>query len=275
MSSPCLRFDSIRDLLAEVDDSRRHSVPISAKEIESIMHHLTSHVDTNDCRSGGWVTISEYERVTFMKAKDAATGVMKTRLKLQIPQIPPQVLFYCVKDPLVRASFDSHYRRFEVSRIHDDDLDVVISELKAPVGIANREFVEWRRHHLPAFPQQKDSVVYGIALRSCEDTECSAEVGPALKHKVQRAETWLSGYVFRWWLDENNAILGSEVIVHTHVDPRGKIPKALVNSAAVLNPTKWVSGLTSVATSICNEKNISVGMTDQEIESVLSIRSWK
>lgn len=269
MSHLVSKFHSIEDMLAEENYLRRHNVPISTEEIESMIRYSFSTINFKFADETSYDLNGS--QLQFIRMSAGQKDLVRTRLRIRVPNVPPQVLFYCVKDPTTRLSFDKTYRRFELSRKVDDFLDILISEVSAPLGISNREFVEWRRIRLPDIGERRERLIYAVQLRSCSESQCSNEIGPS-SHNVQRAETWISGYIFKWWFDENMGILGSEVLVLSQVDPCGRLPRGLVQSSTFLDPRKWVNRLVDCAAKCCATRGICMSKTDRDIEAVLSLR---
>ena len=264
---------SIECVLKIQEDGIRHSQQISREEIESMVVYVHETKKYTPADSRGWDCVIDSPEFNFIKRIDDATNLVRTRSWIKIPRVPPQVLFHILRDPKERVSFDKYYRRFEVSRTVSSELDVLISEVDAPIGVSNREFVEWRRILVPEGPgiSRKDAV-YAIQLRSCDDAECSQSILPRSK-RLERAETWLSGYVMSWWLDpETNEALGSEILVMSQIDMRGLLPQLFVNMVgAVSAPTKWCRSLIDASQKFCKSSGIHSDMTDEEIEEKLKI----
>lgn len=267
------RFMTVRDMLAEANDSVRHKSPISPEELESMVDFVLDTRALTAKSNPEWSFQVSSSNLNFIKQIDESTGVLRSRSWIKVDDVPPQVLFYCLYDPTTRMAFDKFYDRFQVSRRVEPGLDVLISEIDTPMGLSNREFLEWRRCRLPDLsrpPASRSSIQYVIYLRSCADAECSTDIRPSTK-KVERAEVWLSGYVIQWWLDENGQPLGSELLVMSQIDSRGHIPKFLANSATSSSPSKWALSLTEAAKKLCASKNIDMKMSDAEIEKCLGV----
>ena len=192
---------TVHEMLSEGEDSVRHATPISDEELVSMIDYVLETRSYTAASNPEWTVAVDSPSVHFIKRSIKSSGTVRTRSWAKVPGVPPQALFKCVYDCALRLQFDKYFTRFEVSRSIDHVTDVVVSQLDSPVGISDREFVEWRRCFLPEL-RDKSSMVYAIELRSCDDSQCSASVRPSSK-RVERAETWLSGYVFKWWLDEN------------------------------------------------------------------------
>jgi hypothetical protein len=217
-----------------------------------------------------WAFTVNTPHFQYIYQKDEVTGLIRSRSWTKIKGVPPQVVFQILYDPDCRKSFDKYYVRFEVSRVVNEHLDILISEVGGPVGLSNREFVEWRWHSMPSGHDTSISeAVYAIYLRSCSDEECSSQVRPKVKG-VQRAETWISGYLIRWWLDEGGIPIGSELLVLSQVDSKGSVPKVLVNMVSGPSaPTKWSRSLVIAAEKFSKSRGISINMPSDEIDERL------
>lgn len=268
---PC--FLNVHDMLAERIDSERHKNPISEDEIMSMTEFVLETKAYSKQSHPNWSFPISNPSFSFIKSADDLSGVVRTRSWIRAPDIPPQALFFCIYNSEARLKFDKYYVRFEVSRVVNPLLDVLISEVRAPVGVTNREFVEWRRVLIPEVSgdaKGRNGARYAIQLRSCDDSECSEGILPASKH-VERAEVWLSGYVFTWWLDDDGKVKGSEVLVMSQVDWRGSIPKFIMNTATVDGPGKWSHSLIDAAAQVCKEKHVDLSMGDNVLEEIFGI----
>lgn len=259
----------IGDILSEGDISKRHKIPISEYEIVSMMKLVLESRSISPKTHPQWKMPVSTLTFNFVKSVDNPSGVLRSRSWIRVPNIPPQVLFYCIYDCETRRTFDKYYVRFEASRVVDACLDVLISEVRAPVGVSNREFVEWRR---TIFPEGNEGLNarYGIQLRSCDDSECSKTIGPS-KTRVERAEVWLSGYVFQWWLGDDGSVKGSEIMVMSQVDWGGSIPKLIINNASADGPSKWSKSLIAAAEQVCRDKNLNISMSNDTLQDVLGL----
>ena len=267
------RSTTITDILQLKHDRDRHNIPISREEIESMVVYVRETRGYTAISHPEWDFSITSPEFNFIRRTDNTSDLVRTRSWIKVPNVPPQVLFHLLTDPHERKAFDKYYLRFEVSRKVSTNLDVLISEVDAPIGMSNREFVEWRRTSIPVSPDvgRKDSV-YAIELRSCDDDQCSPSIRPRSRG-IERAETWLSGYVITWWLDPiSMEPLGSEILVMSQIDMRGMIPQMFVNIVGgVSAPTKWCRSLVEASTKFCKKSNIGVSMTDAEIEKKLGI----
>ena len=266
-------FLNVHDMLAERIDSVRHRNPISEDEIVSMTEFVLETRAYCKQSHPNWSYPISSPSFSFIKSADDLSGVVRTRSWMRAADIPPQALFYCIYNSEARLKFDKYFVRFEVSRVVNPLLDVLISEIRAPVGVTNREFVEWRRVLIPDVSgdeERQNGARYAIQLRSCDDSECSEVILPSSKH-VERAEVWLSGYVFKWWVDDDGKVKGSEVLVMSQVDWRGSIPKFIMNTATVDGPGKWSHSLIDAAAQVCREKQADVSMSDKVLEEIFGI----
>lgn len=264
-------FMTVHEMLAEGEDSVRHSTPISEEELLSMVEYILETRSFSEASHPEWTIAVDSPSVNFIKRPIKKSGTVRTRSWAKIAGVPPQALLKCVYDCKLRLDFDEYFVRFQVSRSIDDAMDVLVSQVDSPVGISDREFVEWRRCFLSELRDDRASLVYAIELRSCDDSQCSASVRPSPK-RVERAETWLSGYVFKWWLDENGAPRGSEVFVMSEVDLRGSLPKIFVNNAVTSGPVKWSSSLADAGRRLCASKGVKdLSKSDRELEELFGV----
>ena len=264
---------STLQVLSEPNEALRHKSPISDEEIRSVIQLILDTRRYTAQTHPLWSFLISSPTFSFIKSIDRFSCVPRTRSWIRVPNIPPQALFYCIYDCATRLRFDKYYVRFEISRRIDPSLDVLISEVHAPVGVSNREFVEWRRTYFPSIgdAEENQKSIYAIELRSCDDSECCPKVVPA-SNRVERAEVWLSGYVFQWWLGDDGLIKGSELLVMSQVDWRGAIPKFIINNVTADGPSKWSESLIEAAAQICKDKKIDISMSNELLESKLGLR---
>jgi len=261
-------FSSVHDMLQTKDTKVRHKTPLSEKEVETLIQFVESTKHLNTEQKSDWDVPVDTPLFQYICQKDKGTGLLRSRSWTRVRGVPPQVLFYLLYDPASRQSFDKYYVRFEVSRVVSNDMDILVSEVAGPIGLSNREFVEWRWHTVPSPTDNRQNGVYAIYLRSCNDDECSAEIRPKARG-VERAETWISGYIVKWWYDKGVPI-GSEVLVMSQIDTRGSVPKLLVNLVSGESaPTKWSKSLVQAAEKLVAAKKISVDLSDAEINERL------
>ena len=258
------------DMLAEKEESRRHRCRISLEELQSMVKYVEHTLEYTKESHPEWSYETDTPTYKYIKRLDGNAGVLRSRTLLRVPGVPPQALFDCLFNPESRLAFDKFYTRFEVSRVVEDDLDVLVSEVEAPLGVSNREFVEWRRMYLPNLSHARQYMRYVIYLRSCDDSECSPEVQPKQK-KVERAEAWMSGYIMKWWFQDGQ-LMGSELLVISQVDNKGMLPKFLVNTVTASGPKKWASSLRDAVCKICLNKIDINSMSDEELEAHFNIR---
>ncbi len=265
------RMATLQEVLSTKEDSTRHSIPISRDEIETMIAYVMETRNYSPASHPEWDFSIASPEFNFIRRSDTTSNLFRTRSWIKVPGVPPQVLFHIIRDPKQRVSFDKYYVRFESSRQVSRELDVLISEISGPIGISNREFVEWRRQHVSDPTDSRKDSLYAIELRSCDDDQCSPNIRPRTKG-VERAETWLSGYVITWWFDQDQ-VLGSEILVMSQIDMRGMLPQMFVNIVgAVSAPTKWCRSLTEASRKFCKTNEINLDMTDDEIDSKLGIQ---
>ena len=274
-SSPMVRhithqFRSVADLLHEVDESRRHNTPISEQEVRSLIGLVDETVLPNASKCVGWSHIVNSDHIRVSRASDHISALSRTLTTYMVNGVPPQILYYCINQPEERKRFDTALARFEVAQTVGRGLDVVVSEVRAPMGVANREFVEWRRSTIC---ENRASTTYVTLFRSCGDSQCPSEY-PLRGKKVQRGETWLSGYLFRWWLNENHEPVGAQMFILSQVDPKGNVPKQLPAAMIIQQAKKWIAQLTAHAKTVCARMGVDCCTSDAELESKLSLERY-
>ena len=269
-SATLTTFASVHDMIKTKDANVRQKIPVSDEEGLSMINFVESTKRYTATNNPEWDFTVETPLFQYIYQKDKPTGLIRNRSWTKIKGVPPQVLFHLLYDPVSRQSFDKYYVRFDVSRVVNEKLDVLVSEVEGPIGLSNREFVEWRWRHIPSGPDLPlTEAVYAIYLRSCPDDECCSEIRPKTKG-VERAETWISGYVVKWWLDDNGSPVGSEVLVLSQVDSKGNVPKLLVNLVSGPSaPTKWSRSLVDAAEKLAQSKGISITVSSEEIDQKL------
>ena len=266
MSSTHFQFQSVEEALAECSDMRRHMSPISSMELRSLGLLVENMEASSPCSRSGLTVLHRSEEFELRTMNDALSGLPRTLTTYKIRGVAPQVLFHCVNSPMHRLRFDASLKRFEVLRQDNSLVDVILTEISTPVGISNREFVEWRRIYIPQSSEPRSKREYICHMRSCSD-----EILPPNGKRVQRGETWLSGYVFKWWLDENNACIGTQIKIISQVDPKGNMPKALPKALVVNHATKWVKRLIDYSRKFVSDMGLNMSMSDSEIDQALHL----
>jgi hypothetical protein len=226
----------------------RHRRPPSTAEFESMLEFMASVTENTPC----WSVCTDKDEVVALKSLDLDTGVIRVKTRGMIRNVPPEVAFICIYDTEIRAQWDKHFRFFRT--FHNpgeaaekdkanEGLDVIYACVHAPIGCADREFVEWRMCRR----RGRDFRVY---LRSC-DFEGVPEVG---KGRV-RADVIASGYVIHG-VNERD----TEIIIYSQVDIKGAIPKTIINTLAPSAPLKWIRKLRAACDEFMHQ-NIVKGST--------------
>jgi hypothetical protein len=267
-------FSTVEEMLAEKDDETRHSTPISLQEINSTIDYVegTKVLSLGEDQRGAWALCCTTDTFDCFKSIDEKSGLVRTRTWARIAGVPPQTMFHILYNNEARKNWDHHYARFDTIWIDEKDpnLDILDAIVSAPIGCANREFLEWRRRLVPDRNRDPHSGKFVIFLRSWS----SPESRPVLKGNV-RAEVWLSAYLIQWWTDPSTGqILGSDVMVMTQIDIKGLVPKYLVNALSNSAPKKWVKGVTNAAVKELEERGIAeecLKMSDQVLDAIYNI----
>jgi hypothetical protein len=274
-SSRPIEFTSVEDMLNETNEELRHSVPISVAEVDSAVEYVESTRSLSDDPNRtdtGWSLCCSTETFDCFKSIDEKSGLVRTRTWARIANIPPQSLFHLLYKNEARKNWDHHYARFDTiwTDPNDGRLDIVDAIVAAPIGCANREFLEWRRCRVPEKNRDEKSGKYVIVLRSWSGPDAR----PVLKSHV-RAEVWMSAYLIQWWRDATTGqVLGSDVMVMSQIDIKGLIPKYLVNALSNSAPKKWVKGVTNAAQKEVEQRGIvdtALTMTDEELDSIYNL----
>ena len=257
-------FTSVEEMLREENDERRHCTPISLEEIESAVEFVEGTRRGLD-QDPAWSLCSSTDTFDCFKSIDEKSGVVRTRTCARISGVAPQTLFHILYDNDARKAWDHHYARFDTIWRDPKDpcLDILDAIVSAPLGCANREFLEWRRRLVG-----KGRFV--IFLRSWSGPDSR----PVLRGNV-RADVWMSAYLIQWWRDPTTGeLLGTDVMVMTQIDIKGLIPKYLVNALSNSAPKKWVKGVTTAATKEIESRGLSdkcLHMSNEELDSLYGI----
>lgn len=239
--APGTKFATLAAMFAEKNESIRHATPICESELDSVVEFVLSTKSFSlTTPPPEWSMCSSDETFDCFKSIDGSTGIFRTRTWAKLVGVVPQTLFYILYDRDARKAWDHHYCKFESEWTDpaDQDLDILDACVSAPLGCANREFLEWRRKKVP-HNQDEPFVIY---LRSWDAPPPGR---PAARGAV-RAEVWLSGYLILP-LRVDNVLVGSQVLVFTQIDIKGLIPKYVVNALSSSAPKKWVRGVTTAA----------------------------
>lgn len=259
-------------MFSEKDDEIRHYTKISQEEIQSVITYVESTRQfTSDPSSvpEGWSLCSEGDSFDTFKSFDETTGVVRTRTWAKIAGIPLKhfFLFFIIIKQENRGTITMLDSSPSGSTPLTPSLDIIDAVVSAPLGCANREFLEWRRKSVPPPGRRERSGKFVIYLRSW-----SPEGGRPVGRGNVRAEVWLSGYLIQWWVDEETGrVLGSDVMVMTQIDIKGLIPKYIVNALSSSAPKKWVKGVTAAAQAELEQRGITetaLSMTDAVLDSI-------
>ncbi|CCW68351.1 unnamed protein product [Phytomonas sp. Hart1] len=135
----------------------------------------------------------------------------------------PEELYDMMNDAVFREEWDGfRLEAFRIARL-DERNDIGYYAAKSPVPfVANRDFVNQRSWHAAG---RGEYVIFNTSVPH------PGIGGRAAKHeRCVRAFSKLTGYLLQPWCNPTTGVEeGTAFTYITHVDPRGSIPKSLVN----------------------------------------------
>eukprot|EP01016_Furgasonia_blochmanni_P043738 TRINITY_DN5983_c0_g1_i1.p1 TRINITY_DN5983_c0_g1~~TRINITY_DN5983_c0_g1_i1.p1 ORF type:complete len:287 (-),score=62.32 TRINITY_DN5983_c0_g1_i1:181-951(-) len=177
-----------------------------------------------------WENVVKEEHLQIYKIKHENNPAVLVKAFTKIPAEAEKV-YEVIYNEAVRKKWENVLAEFTCIHRFDEDSDVIYSSFKAPFGVSDRDFCQ-KRTTRKNFPGQGEFVIH---FKSINFPTC-----PPVKKKI-RAETHISGYVIRP-LKTNPKHSSLTIVAQT--DPKGAIPKAIVNYAAGKAPADWVKSLT-------------------------------
>lgn len=148
-----------------------------------------------------------------------------------LPNVDMHVAWHLFYETAERLQWDRVFSDMFIVR-QQQGSDILYSSLRVP-GVTTRDYLQWRRTIL----QEDGSIV--IALRSAVHSDCPEKSG------FIRAESFISGYVFRQVIEDGQPTL--KLFLMTSTDIKGLIPKWIINFVAPRKPGEWVDGLARAA----------------------------
>lgn len=166
--------------------------------------------------------------------------IIMVRCDVECKGIRPHECFQLIYDFDIRRTWDKNLPTQEVFETIDDKIDYIYSMFKAPWGVANRDFCQYRR-----WEYDQKGLEYIIYMLSVDHEKC-----PTIKDNV-RAHTYISGYTVKKHPTDPNSC---QMMIISQVDIKGLVPKFIVNGVAASGPSSWASDQIKSAAK-CREKN--------------------
>ena len=260
------------EAMLKAPEQNRLSTPPCRSEFNSMFDTISGL----SASTPGWDVCTDKEGVYAIKSLDLESGLVRVKTLGKIPNVPPQVVWQFIYDTNIREKWDTNFRFFKHSGIRDafsgerfgsegqtHSLDIVFACVASPIGISDREFLEWRRASYPPRERPDRSGAFSMFLRSCDYPNA-----PPVGKGAVRADVLSSGYVLEWLPDHS----GTEVIVYSQIDIKGLIPKTIVNLLAPSTPLKWIKRLRASTADWMTKNRVSLDDTQDKLDALVS--SW-
>ena len=142
-----------------------------------------------------------------------------------------EAIMYNILDIGQRNRWDKNFFGFRLVEAPPGGCEIMTSTFRSPVPFIaqHRDFVQYRRVSMQRDDQ--GDPIYLILFRSAEHPDV-----PEKKTAV-RGETYMSGYILQKKKTDRNKL---DFFLVSLADPRGLIPKWIVNKGATTAPPQWV-----------------------------------
>ena len=146
-----------------------------------------------------------------------------------------EAIIYSILDIGQRNRWDKNFFGFRLVEAPPGGCQIMTSTFKspAPFVVQHRDFVQYRRVSMKR--DERGDPIYMILFRSAEHPDAPERKG------VVRAETYISGYILRKNKEDRKKL---DFFLVSLADPRGLIPKWLVNRGSATAPPQWIAALT-------------------------------
>eukprot|EP00928_Gymnodinium_smaydae_P007946 TRINITY_DN1284_c1_g1_i2.p1 TRINITY_DN1284_c1_g1~~TRINITY_DN1284_c1_g1_i2.p1 ORF type:complete len:687 (+),score=77.93 TRINITY_DN1284_c1_g1_i2:70-2130(+) len=216
-------FKSWNDYM-EFDLTIKHKIPITRCEFDFLLQkEAESEI--------GWDVCFERKEIRVCKTT-AGAGVVFLRGWATLPDIDMRVAFQLFYDVNLRLKWDSVFQEMRLGE-QVKGSDLLYSLIRVPL-VTPRDFLQYRRVMV-----QDDGTIL-IVMRSAEHDDF-----PEYRGNI-RAESFISGYVFRQSYDERGKPV-LNLFLMTCTDIKGLVPKWVINTTAPRKPYEWVEALRKFA----------------------------
>ncbi|CEM38751.1 unnamed protein product [Vitrella brassicaformis CCMP3155] len=187
----------------------------------------------------GWEKVLERDGVSVGRCKPEESGLLQVKAYATLASIDIDTAFTHIYDINTRAIWDPVLTEWRLISTIDcptrhkasmTPTEVIYSVMHGPLGLASRDFLQYRRSMTNLTNKGRVSV---ICMRSAPSDEYMTE-----RKGYVRADSVISGYVLRQ--SSHDPANSTDLFIFSHNDPRGLIPKWIVNAVAARAPVHWV-----------------------------------
>jgi len=204
-----------------VDRPGKHSTPIATHEFGYI-YALRDEPDSM------WSVCAQKPWITVQKRFDESSPSVLVRCFVELDGVEPDVVLYNLVDIDARTSWDKLMTGVEI--LEKAACDVMYLVLQIPV-VSNRDFVIYRRVEVSEKPGEGQS--YRILQRSATHPRKPEQAG------CVRGEAHIGGYLIK----KSPGSRTTRLFVTVMSDPRGSVPKWIINAITSKKVFEWCSGL--------------------------------
>ncbi|XP_041845528.1 START domain-containing protein 10 isoform X1 [Melanotaenia boesemani] len=159
----------------------------------------------------GWTSRYNKSGVTVWCREEESCTVQKLKMRIICKDVPAETLYDVLHDTSYRKKWDTNMiETYDIGRL-TVNADVGYYSWKCPAPLKNRDFVTMRSW----LPLGNDFLIINYSVKHPQH--------PPKKDYV-RAVSLLTGYLI-----QSNGTTGSTLYYLTQVDPRGSLPKWVVN----------------------------------------------
>jgi len=207
----------------EFDLTYRHKVPITQSDFDLLLEKSEQGFD-------GWDLCIDRKDVKVAKTvgTDAGGGCLFMRAWATLPGVDMHVAFNMFHKTANRMQWDKAFSSMVLLDGDCQGSDILYSVLRFP-AFTPRDYVQFRRTKV----LEDGSIL--IAMRSAVHPDLPEKAGHI------RAESFISGYIFRQEIEEGEIVL--KMFLMTSTDVKGMIPKWIINFVAPRKPGEWMQDL--------------------------------
>jgi len=206
--------------------------------VESDFEWFLNEITTND----EYDVITNTEKIKVHRKIIKDSPVNRIKANFDIDDISPDIAANLIVEPELRVKWDTVIGEYKVIDTVNDN-DVIYFSVNMPMGIYNRDFVEYR---VCKYDRERHN--YIIVYKHATHPAC-----PERKNFV-RAITYISGYVIGPVEGFPNR---TSVTYIAQNDLKGSIPKYIINWVAPIAPVQWYDKFTATCSKYKQTSDLS------------------
>jgi hypothetical protein len=161
------------------------------------------------------------------------TGLLQMKAQVILRGYTPQLVFNLIYDLKKNLTWGSTWKTLEAIEQINALNEAIYLVINTPFGVSYRDFVQFRGYHI-----SDDKRLFVMCLKNGIHPNKPEQYG------MVRGETLgIGGYIFRRIDDGTDGVPVTRVTNVAAVDPKGYIPKSIVNWLCARNPKSWDSAL--------------------------------